>query len=283
MADYIFPDHHWLESFGYQRVVTGAEQPTLSGTQPVVSPFCNTHATADVLLTAAAKVGGNLATALPYADEFASLQGKLQPLVSASSGNFSAPEINTFMAFFQQYGGWWLNDVALVNPKPSIGAVDMKDAAFMDGDYFLVPFVSPTLAEAGANKPWLQEAPDPTTTVMWNTWVAINPKTADQLGITDDDVIRIVSAAGTVEVSVYKYPAIRPDTIAIPFGQGHTAYGQFAAGRGVNPFDLLGAAFNEAGDLAFAGVKVKIEKTGKTQVLSRLESKIGVYGIGLGG
>jgi hypothetical protein len=77
---------------------------------------------------------------------------------------------------------------------------------------------------------------------------------------------------------VYKYPAIRPDTIAMPFGQGHTAYGQFAEGRGVNPNDLMGATFNEAGDLTFAGIKVKVEKTGKKSVLSRMEGKIGVYG-----
>ncbi len=36
--------------------------------------------------------------------------------------------------------------------------------------------------------------------------------------------------------------------------------------------------FNEAGDLAFAGMKVKIEKTGRKQLLSRLEGKLGVYG-----
>jgi hypothetical protein len=40
--------------------------------------------------------------------------------------------------------------------------------------------------------------------------------------------------------------------------------------------------FNEAGDLAFAGMKVNIEKTGRKQPLSRLESRIGVYGEGLG-
>jgi anaerobic selenocysteine-containing dehydrogenase len=113
---------------------------------------------------------------------------------------------------------------------------------------------------------------------MWNTWIEINPKTAEELGIEDDDVVRIVSEAGTVEASVYRYPAIRPDTIAMPFGQGHTAYGQFAAGRGVNPADLLGPKFNEAGDLAFAGLKVKLEKTGKKRVLSRFEGKLGVYG-----
>ena len=91
-------------------------------------------------------------------------------------------------------------------------------------------------------------------------------------------MIKITSEAGEIKASVYKYPAIRPDTIAVPFGQGHTAYGRFAAGRGVNPADLFGAHFNEAGDLAFAGMKVKVEKTSEKRVLPRLEGKAGVYG-----
>jgi len=147
-----------------------------------------------------------------------------------------------------------------------------------EGEFFFLPYVSPTLGDAGANKPWLQELADPTTTVMWNTWVEINPHTAEELGIEDDDVVRIVSQAGTVEASVYKYPAIRPDTIAMPFGQGHTAYGIYAQGRGVNPADILGPHFNEAGDLAFVGMKVRIEKTGMKRQLARLEGKLGVYG-----
>jgi hypothetical protein len=150
-----------------------------------------------------------------------------------------------------------------------------------EGEFFLHPFVSPVLAEAGANKPWLQEVPDPTTTVMWNSWVEINPETAHELGLHNDDVVRITSEAGELEASVYLYPAIRPDTIAIPFGQGHTAYGRYAQDRGVNPADLLGAIFNEAGDLSFAGMKVRVEKTGRQRVISRLESRIGVYGEGL--
>jgi hypothetical protein len=64
----------------------------------------------------------------------------------------------------------------------------------------------------------------------------------------------------------------------MPFGQGHTAYGIYAHGRGVNPADILGAHFNEAGDLAFSGMKVKVEKTGAKRELARLEGKLGVYG-----
>ncbi len=282
LSDYIFPDHHGLESFGYQRPATGAYESVLSGAQPVVSPFFDTRATVDVLLAAAASAGGAFAGALPYADEYEFVKSKLQQFVPLDGGFFAAPEINTFMAYFQQHGGWWKTGDALVAPRPAIGSVDVKEAEFEEGEYFLVPFVSPTLGEAGANKPWLQETADPTTTVMWNTWVEVNPQTARKLGIQNDDIVKIVSAAGEVEAAVYEYPAIRPDTIAIPFGQGHTAYGRYAAGRGANPVNLLGARFNEAGDLAFAGVKVRIEPTGKSHFLSRLESRIGVYGEGFG-
>ncbi len=286
-ADYIFPDHHSLESWGYQRVATGAAQATLSGAQPVVVPFYDTRSTLDLILASAQKAGGKLTTALPYKDEVDFLRSKLSSLTNQAGGFFSAPEIDTFMAYFQQNGGWWKTANNLVAPSSADAlnkSIKVEESTFAgEGEFFLLPFVSTTLAEAGANKPWLQELPDPTTTVMWNTWVEMNPETGHELHIDNDDVIRITSEAGVLEAPVYLYPAIRPDVIAIPFGQGHTAYGRYAEGRGVNPLNLMGETANESGDLAFAGMKVKIEKTGKKQPLSRLEGIMGVYGIGLGG
>jgi anaerobic selenocysteine-containing dehydrogenase len=286
-ADYIFPDHHGLESWGYQKVATGSAQSVLSGAQPVVSPMYNTRSTVDVLLAAAQLAGETAAQALPFTDEVAYIQSKLTNLVGQGDGSFAAPEINSFSAYFQQHGGWWKNTEGLVSPAAGdvLGADLQAEAEQFagEGEFFFLPFLSPTLGDDGANKPWLQELPDPTTTVMWNTWVEINPETAHELGIDNDDVVKIVSEAGEVEAPVYLYPAIHPDVIAMPFGQGHTAYGRYAQGRGVNPANLLGAHFNEAGDLAFAGMRVKVEKTGRKQALSRLESRIGVYGEGMGG
>ena len=271
--------------------MTGSTQSVLSGLQPVVAGvykqdsneiLYNVRGTADVIIAAAQAAGGKFAETLPFADEVEFIQSKLVNLISETDGSFQAPEINTFTAEFQQHGGWWRNGTELAAPSAATAlgkALKVSSAEFAgEGEFFFVPFVSPTLGEAGANKPWLQELPDPTTTVMWNTWVEINPETAKEMGIEDDDVVRIVSEAGEIKASVYKYPAIRPDTIAVPFGQGHTAYGEFAAGRGVNPADILGAHFNEAGDLAFAGMKVKIVKTGEKRPLSRLEGTLGVYG-----
>jgi len=277
-SDYVFPDHHGLEAWGYQRPVTGTAQPVLSGAQPVVSPFYDTRATADVLIMASEG-------ALPFKDEVEYIQSKFANLVGQTDGSFIAPEINSFSAYFQQHGGWWKNSADLESPAAVASSNNLQVAAAEfagEGEFFFVPFVSPTLGEAGANIPWLQELADPTTTVMWNTWVEINPETAHELGIENDDVVKIVSEAGEVEAPVYLYPAIRPDVIAMPFGQGHTAYGRYAQGRGANPANLFGPHFNEAGDLAFAGMKVRIEKTGRKQVLARLESRIGVYGEGMG-
>ncbi len=281
-SDYVFPDHHGLESWGYQKVATGSSSSVLAGAQPVVAPFFNTRATADVLLAAVQAIGGTAASTLKFKDELEYIQSKLSGLVQESDGFFSVPEINTFTAYFQQNGGWWKTTDNRVAPSAGNALSKTFNAAAAkfngNGDFFFLPFVAPVMAEAGANKPHLQESPDPTTTVMWNTWVEMNPDTAGKLGIQDDDVISITSSAGTVEASVYLYPAIRPDTIAMPFGQGHTAYGQFAQGRGVNPADLLSNSTNEAGDLAFASMKVSVKKTGKKQPLSRMESMLGVYG-----
>jgi hypothetical protein len=270
----------------------------------------NARGTADVLIAAAQAAGGNFAQALPFTDEVAFIQSKLVNLMGEADGSFTAPEITTFTAYFQQHGGWWKKSAELSAPSAASAlgkSINVKDAEFTGkGKFYFLPFVSPTLGEAGANKPWLQELPDPTTSVMWNTWVEMNPEIAHELGIENDDVIEIRSEAGVVKAAVYLYPAIRPDVIAMPFGQGHTAYGRYATSvgasekfmelvptsqyenggkvspRGVNPADVLGAHFNEAGDLAFAGMKVEVKKTGEKQILSRLESRIGVYGEGMG-
>ena len=76
------------------------------------------------------------------------------------------------------------------------------------------------------------------TATMWGSWVEINPKTAASLGITNGDLISISSPHGTIRAPAVLYRAIRPDTLAMPFGQGHTAFGRYAKDRGVNVIEL---------------------------------------------
>ncbi len=283
-ADYIFPDHTALESWGYQQVATGSDRPVISGAQPVVAPYYNTRASADVFLAAIQAQGSSLASALPFKDEVEFIRNSLLGLVQAD-GFFKASEINTFWAQWQQYGGWWPTSPSLSGPSaaPVLNlALTAAAAQFDEGEFYLAAYPSPILGDGtGANKPWLQETPDPTTTVLWNSWLEINPETAAELGMADDDVVRVISPYGELEAVVYLYPAIRRDTVGIPFGQGHTAYGRYAKDRGANPARLFGLKFNGAGDLAFGATKVRLEKTGRQYPLSRSESRIGVYGKGL--
>ena len=80
----------------------------------------------------------------------------------------------------------------------------------------------------GANKPWLQELPDPVTKIAWQSWVEIHPITAKRLGIKDGDHLTVETAAGEVTAPAYIYMGVRPDTVAIALGHGHTAYGRYA-------------------------------------------------------
>jgi anaerobic selenocysteine-containing dehydrogenase len=107
--------------------------------------------------------------------------------------------------------------------------------------------------------------------------VEINPNTAHQLGIQDGDVVRITSLHGELEAPVYTFPAIRPDTVAIPVGQGHSDYGRYARNRGGNVMRLVGAqAGAQGGNLNWATLRVKITRTGRKVALALFENKTGV-------
>ena len=53
------------------------------------------------------KKPGESCCTLPFNDELVYIQSKLKGLVNAENGFFSAADIDTFTAYFQQNGGWW--------------------------------------------------------------------------------------------------------------------------------------------------------------------------------
>jgi anaerobic selenocysteine-containing dehydrogenase len=273
VSNYILPDHTPLESWGYQRTLAGSDRKIVSGVQPVVVPLYDTRATADVLLASGK---------LPYNDVVDFIQKKIRPLLDDKSGSIDAPEMATFWSKFLQNGGWWQKSASLAAAVPAKlpkAASALPEAPGNVPDQFHLVIYPTQLGDgSGANRPWLQETPSPDTTVMWNSWIEINPETAKHLGIADDDVVRVESAAGVVDVVAYLYPAIRPDTVAIPFGQGHTALGRWAEGRGVNPIVLVPAAVGDSGDLAYGDTFVTIKPTGRRRPISRVEDRGGVYG-----
>ncbi len=109
-----------------------------------------------------------------------------------------------------------------------------------------------------ANRTWLQESPEPISYITWGSWIDVHPEMAAALGIKNDDVVELKNQYGTVEAPVRVTAEVALATVAIPFGQGHTALGRNALKRGANPFKLLGAQNDQH---PFPGVSIR--KTGR--------------------
>ena len=98
------------------------------------------------------------------------------------------------------------------------------------------------------------------TTAMWSSWVEINPKTAERLGIGQGDLVEIASQHGKLSAPAMLSPGIAPDVVAMPIGQGHENFGRYASGRGANPLSILAPLTEpETGSLAWAATRVKAD------------------------
>ena len=122
-----------------------------------------------------------------------------------------------------------------------------------------------------ANLPWLQEAPDQISKVVWDSWAELHPTTAAKMGIEEGDLIKVSSAHGSVTLKAVLLKGVHPDVVAIPMGQGHQGYGRYADGRGVNPLKMLSPIQEKkTGELALAATRVNIGKTGNYEQVVRL-------------
>lgn len=80
----------------------------------------------------------------------------------------------------------------------------------------------------GSNRPWLQELPDPITKVVWDVWAEIHPETAKHYGLKEGDVVQLSNVNGEMNLPLYITPYVHPEVVAVPLGEGHTAYGRYA-------------------------------------------------------
>ncbi|MBI5234633.1 MAG: molybdopterin-dependent oxidoreductase [Deltaproteobacteria bacterium] len=274
-ADIILPIHTGLEDWGDDTPSPGVGFPVRTIMQPVVTPVYDTKSAGDIFLSVAASLGGKTASSLK-AGSFAqyvkdSWQGAYAKDRAMAS---SALTFEEFWNNLLKKGGWWTDQEP---KKRSINVSAQAVSAYLpqgqakfdgkDTDYplYLVLYQQHGMRDGrGANLPWLQELADPTTTVVWGSWVDINPKTAASRGIKEGDLVTVESPYGKVTLPAYLYPAIRPDTVGMPIGQGHSAYGRFARSRGANPIEIL--PFKEdarSGAYALNSTRVRLSSNGK--------------------
>ncbi len=105
-ADYIFPDHHSFESWGYQKITQGSDRVVVSAIQPVFVPGLDSRATLDVLTSAVQRAGGSLAAALSFGSENSFLQQTLVNIHDHSDIPGQVGQKGIWSSFYQR-GGWW--------------------------------------------------------------------------------------------------------------------------------------------------------------------------------
>ena len=153
----------------------------------------------------------------------------------------------TFWQESMRKGGNWVESRVSPAPRPRTAAVHPFPAPEREADgpdrFTLVAYPTIQFFDGrGANRPWLQEMPDPMTQITWGSWVEIHPETAARLGVAKGDLVLLSTDQDSLVVSVFPYPGIHPKALAMPIGQGHTNYGVFADGQPGNPVHLLPAA-----------------------------------------
>jgi anaerobic selenocysteine-containing dehydrogenase len=279
LADLILPDNAPLESWLDSIPESGSLQAVASLAAPAVLPLRDTRAMPDVLLGLAHQLGGDVAKALPWTTFDAMLRAAFVPL-RTRGGSINAKTDDEFWDAAQAQGGWWSTPAqpaggarsaasssapvtAAKHPPMAMAAPEFAGSA-TDFPFYFLPYVSQSFGDGSlANLPWLQELPDVLTSAMWSSWVEINPRTGERLGIKHGDLVEIASQQGSVRVPAILSPGIAPDMVAMPVGQGHTNFGRFASGRGANPLSILAPlAEHETGSLAWAATRVKLARVG---------------------
>ena len=230
-AQFVCPDHHSLESWGDSEPVSGV----LSLSQPTIAPLRDTRS----VLESLARWSGR--------DEAA------YDILRTSWRNRVLPraEQQPFERFWDQS----LHDgfVEVEPESPSISAFQGDVVGFVDApqtasDLELVLYSKVGLTDSRhAHNPWLQELPDPISKVAWDNYACVSPLLAQELGISDGDVVRVATERAQLELPALVQPGQHDRVVSIAL-----AYGV----RGTERFTNIGPEWIESRPTVEPGKRV---------------------------
>jgi anaerobic selenocysteine-containing dehydrogenase/Fe-S-cluster-containing dehydrogenase component len=271
MAHVLLPDHHFLESWGDYAPRTGITALV----QPVMIPVFDTKQTGDVLISVARRLNVSLdSQATTYYDYLRETWARDIAPAAGATGDFDDYWRESLQVGFVQATAPAAAPAAPAFSTEALGTLAITEAAFTgatdDADsYYLIVYPSYRFWDGRlANRPWLQELPDPVSKFTWSSWIEINPATADRLRLDNGHIVEVETEVDgetrTVSAPVWRHPGMRRDTIAIQLGQGHQHLGRYAKDRGVNALHLLAPiAEPMSGALVYAQTRARLRKTGR--------------------
>ena len=282
-ADLLLPTHTTLESWGDSHPMPGI----YGLQQPVMQPVFDTKPMGDLLIEVGQALGGTMASNLPrrggfyrfLRDQWEQIQPQAESAPrSSATQTESAINFEDYWADALRRGGVTVPvapvevevntrifETSLVaeltppNRQHSVALITYPSLHFFDG--------------RGANRPWLQEIPEPLLKTTWGTGIEMTPDTANTLGAVEGRLVTVASDHGQVEASVIINPDLAAGVVAIAIGQGHTDFGRYASGRGVNPITLLDPAPERlSGGVRWTGTEVTVTPRDLIRPIPRLQT-----------
>ena len=267
-ADLVLPIHSGMEDWGTHVAAYQPDGAVMGFQQPLMEPLNkDTRGFGDVMLSVLKMRSKEFAK---FEDYYSYIQTSLLNMPASIVASAGSKE-DTWNGILQS---------GIIKTKGSVSPLKPKlvDVKFrMSADNAEYPMHLVPTAKIGmwdgrhANIPWIQEAPDQISKIVWDSWAEMHPKKAAELGVKNGDFVRVTSASGSVETQVYVHKGIHPDAIAVPVGQGHEDFGRYAKGRGVNPLKILNPLMEKrTGELATYATRVKVTNLHKHKRLVKM-------------
>jgi MoCo/4Fe-4S cofactor protein with predicted Tat translocation signal len=230
-AEWHIPRAHYLESWGDARAVGG----TLSVVQPLILPLFGGRSALEVL---GLMVGGKDRPGYEIVRE------TWNPILG--EGEFDT-KWNRVLHDGLLSGSELPEVVPTLTAQPLAelarligGAAGSQTAeAGSPGGLEIVFLPSPSLHDGRfANDGWLQELPDPLTKVTWDNPALVSPKTAEMLGLANQDLIRLDYTGRSLELPVWILPGMADGVVALTLGYGRRRAGRVGSGVGFDTFTV---------------------------------------------
>lgn len=268
-ADLLLPIATELERYEAAEPATSVGVATLGLAEPVVEPLGESRHPADVLIALASGLGDAVAGQFPWSSFQSVVTERIEAELARLPGG-SGAAARQYITAATERGGIFAEGGPSAVPQGPSGSGPQPSGERFEGapneyPFVLLPFESVRSGDGrAANRPWMQEMPEPLSTVMWNAWVELSPADAEELGIHDQDLLRLTSPQSAIDLHAVVDPAARPGVVSVPLGHGHQQYGRYAQGRGANVLGLVGGALVDGTAApAWASTRVRIERIGE--------------------
>jgi molybdopterin-containing oxidoreductase family iron-sulfur binding subunit len=269
------PRAHYLEAWGDARTYDG----TITLAQPILQPLYGGRSAIDVLKLFLGKGDTPSEQLVREAFDAAGVAGATgdsgwrralhDGFVTGSAATMETASVQAF---------------TVAPPSPTQGKVKLGNGSLE------VVFTVNTATYDGryANNAWMQELPDFMTKMTWDNAAMIAPRTASELGISHEEVVKISLGGQTLNMVAYVMPGQAQGSIALAVGQGRKRAGHvgglvddkikvgfdtYALRSSKAPFVASGASVDGTGDkyrLSLTVDHYDMDEGGKKAIEKRL-------------